>query len=154
MFYKKQKAFTLIELLVTITIVVILSTVGLANYASVAKKGRDSRRQADLEQIRGALELYKADNGSYPEDLTLTCNDEFGYDSNSDNVNDIVYMKQIPCDPKNEDDYVYSYEREDAFNYNLKAKMEAEEGNCDNNFQNCSSDTEDIECDYYCLTNP
>lgn len=61
------KGFTLVELLVTMGVVAVLS----AGVVSLIGRGpqqtaRDSRRQADLQKIAAALELYRSDNGGYP----------------------------------------------------------------------------------------
>ncbi|MDO8573977.1 MAG: prepilin-type N-terminal cleavage/methylation domain-containing protein [Candidatus Daviesbacteria bacterium] len=58
--------FTLIELLVTISIIAILSAIGMVAYSSVMKQGRDSKRQSDLRSIQSALEQYYFDQGFYP----------------------------------------------------------------------------------------
>ena len=59
---KNRRGFTLIELLVSISIISVLTAIGLANYAVSQKRARDARRQADLESVRSALEIYRADN--------------------------------------------------------------------------------------------
>ncbi|MEI6690651.1 MAG: prepilin-type N-terminal cleavage/methylation domain-containing protein [bacterium] len=61
-----KKAFSLIELLVVIAIMSILIGVAAVNYRKTIQLGRDSRRKADLEQIRQALETYRSANSSYP----------------------------------------------------------------------------------------
>lgn len=58
--------FTLIELLVVISIIGLLSSVVLTSINSARIRSRDSERVQSLVQLRNALELYKADNGSYP----------------------------------------------------------------------------------------
>lgn len=63
---KINKGFTLIELLVVVAIIGILSSVVLASLNSARAKARDTRRKEDMYQIRTALEVYYADNGSYP----------------------------------------------------------------------------------------
>jgi type IV pilus assembly protein PilA len=63
---KKNKGFTLIELLVVIAIIGILSSVVLASLNSARKKARDSRRAADIRQIRLALEIYFDAIRDYP----------------------------------------------------------------------------------------
>lgn len=62
-----RNGFTLIELLVVISIIAILSTIGLLTYSSVLEQGRDSKRQADLRLIQSALEQYHADQKYYPK---------------------------------------------------------------------------------------
>jgi len=61
-----QTGFTLIELLVVVAIIAVLTTIGILSYTQANKKARDGKRQADMEQIRSALVLYRTDNGTYP----------------------------------------------------------------------------------------
>lgn len=62
----KKNGFTLIEILVTITIIAVLLAVAMVSYTSINKRSRDARRRSDVEQLRSALEMYRADNGNYP----------------------------------------------------------------------------------------
>lgn len=62
----RNKGFTLIELLVVITILGILSAIGLEYFISAQARGRDAKRKSDLGQISAALELYYSDYGKYP----------------------------------------------------------------------------------------
>ncbi len=59
------KGFTLLELLVVITIIGLLSAVGLASYTRAQARARDAKRQGDLTTLRNALELYYSENNSY-----------------------------------------------------------------------------------------
>jgi len=59
--------FTLIEIIVTISIIAVLTGIGVLNYTSAQTSGRDSTRQAHLRKIQNALELYYADAHSYPD---------------------------------------------------------------------------------------
>ncbi|MBI2451200.1 MAG: prepilin-type N-terminal cleavage/methylation domain-containing protein [Parcubacteria group bacterium] len=63
---KKNKGFTLIELLVVIAIIGILAGIVLVSLSTVRSRGRDARRQGDLESVRTALELYLDANNTYP----------------------------------------------------------------------------------------
>ncbi|MEK7621719.1 MAG: prepilin-type N-terminal cleavage/methylation domain-containing protein [Patescibacteria group bacterium] len=65
---KATHGFTLIELLVVIAIISLLSSIILASLGAARSKARDSKRIQDLRQVQNALELYKADNGRYPDD--------------------------------------------------------------------------------------
>ena len=62
----KNKGFTLIELLVVIAIIGILSTIGVVSFNSARKKARDAKREGDLRMLQSKLEVYAADNESYP----------------------------------------------------------------------------------------
>ena len=88
---KSIHGFTLIELLVVIAIIGILASFAIASFTSAQEKGRDSRRKADLDAIKKALELYKTDTQGakyYPGstgDLTS---------------GSVKYIKAVPTDPK------------------------------------------------------
>ncbi len=60
-----QRGFTLIELLVAISIVAILSVIGLVAYSSVQKTGRDSVRKSTLRTIASSIEANKGSDGKY-----------------------------------------------------------------------------------------
>lgn len=63
---RSTRGFSLVELLITVSIIAILVAIGIASYATINRQSRDTRRKSDLEQIRSALEMYRADNGHYP----------------------------------------------------------------------------------------
>jgi len=67
-----NKGFTLIELLVVIAIIGLLSTLAVVALNSARAKSRDSKRVADIKQMQTALELYFADNNSYPSMAAAT----------------------------------------------------------------------------------
>lgn len=66
----KKTGFTLIELLISVSIIAVLSAIGLVVYSSVLKQGRDSKRQSDLRSIQSALEQYYSDQLNYPTGIT------------------------------------------------------------------------------------
>lgn len=61
-----KRGFSMIELLVVSTIIVVLSAIGLVSYSKANESSRNAKRKADLETVRQALVLNKADTGSYP----------------------------------------------------------------------------------------
>lgn len=63
----KQRGFTLIELLVVIAIIGVLSTLAVVSFGSARAKARDAQRIAQIKQLQTSLELYYADNSSYPK---------------------------------------------------------------------------------------
>lgn len=97
----KKRGFTLIELLVTMSIIAVLAAIGLSSYAFSQKRARDARRRADLESVRSALEIYRADNPAtgYP-------NANYSGLSSSLVPN---YISVMPLDPKNVAPYSYTY---------------------------------------------
>lgn len=125
---KKQKGFTFIELLVAVTIIMVITGVGLVNYRITSQKSRDAKRKADLESIRSALELCRAENGTYPAaiDTTVTCNAQ-------------VYLNPVPTDPKDDQGtFGYTYTRTSTTTYTLCATVMESDG----------------ETSPYCVTNP
>ncbi len=58
--------FTLIELLVVVSIITFLSSVVLASLSGARMKANDAKIVQDMRQIRNAVELYYADNKTYP----------------------------------------------------------------------------------------
>ncbi len=69
----RARAFTLIELLIVITIIGILAVALVPRLIAGTGKARDAARQADLQQIATALELYNSDNGGYPAATSGNC---------------------------------------------------------------------------------
>lgn len=122
----KSKGFTLIELLITISVIAILSVIGMVVYTSVLKQGRDSKRQSDLRAIQSALEQYRSDEGHYPRPLTLTQGNSLTGSSGR------VYLTQIPGDPTGSPGYLYypygsnceDVTPQNCVNYCVYAKLE------------------------------
>lgn len=97
---KLNRGFTLVELLIAISLIGILTGVLLAvlNPRGIQAKARDSQRISDLSKVKVALELYFADNRSYPiyndfYALRLLA-PPFG-------LLDSKYINKLPVDPKN-----------------------------------------------------
>lgn len=61
-----KKGFTLIEILVVISIISILSSILITVTQEPRLKARDARRIQELQQVRRALELYRAEHDLYP----------------------------------------------------------------------------------------
>lgn len=66
----KNRGFTIVELLIVIVVIAILATIVIVAYNGVQSRTRDARRLTDMETVYKAIQLYYADNGSYP--LTAT----------------------------------------------------------------------------------
>lgn len=62
-----REGFTLIEILVVLAIIGILSAVLYANFGDARQEARNKAMQAEIKETQLALELYKSQNGRYPE---------------------------------------------------------------------------------------
>ena len=112
----KRHAFTLIELLVVISIIGLMSTIAVVSLNSSRAKSRDTKRIADLKQVRTALESYVIDNGAYPtcgQACTTYCDCTTVGWGGSFSALEIkpTYMASIPTDPIGNATYGYFYAR-------------------------------------------
>lgn len=109
----KKSGFTLVELLITISIIGVLSAIGLVVFSNVLKQGRDAKRQSDLRAIQSALEQYYADQGYYPKKSDITTDGVLSTGNLS--TGGKIYLNTIPADPINRFDgnskpwYQYRY---------------------------------------------
>jgi general secretion pathway protein G len=94
---KKNTGYTFIEILVVVTLIAVLVMVGVVSYGTITKRTRDARRVSDIEQIRSALEMYRADNGYYP---TLALATYVGVDQLTTDLVDGGYISALPTDPR------------------------------------------------------
>ena len=113
--FKLSKGFTLIELLVVIAIIGILSTLLLLQLNTVRSKGRDTKRITAVSQLRDAVELYFADEGSYPDALTV------------DTIGKYMTNGKVPLAPLEAE--VYNYGKSGATKYQVWAELENKNSN-------------------------
>jgi len=118
---KRLKGFTLIELLIVIIILGVMAALITGNFFTSLKKGRDTKRKADLEQIQRALEMYYEDKKAYPVTIDLTFGGKLCETSACPGT-DKVYMQKVPNDPIS--GKVYQYFSNDGTNYKLFACLE------------------------------
>lgn len=125
---KYQKGFTLIELLVVIVIIGVLSSLLMVNFVGIRERARDTQRKSDLKQIQSALEMYRADQGSYPiaASLSQLVNCPVGSPTYFGNPTcTAIYMQKVPGDPLNTDQYISRYiSSSDGLTYSLFACLE------------------------------
>ncbi len=127
-----KQGFTLIELLVTMGVIAILVSLSIFALQAARESARDAKRKADVEAIRTALELYRADCGRYPNASgNQVPNPLSGTGSCSGNT----YMEEVPTDPVSGN--IYRYTRSSNTSYTLCAFLEG--GGTDAGCGSCGS---------------
>ncbi|EKD67904.1 MAG: hypothetical protein ACD_48C00158G0006 [uncultured bacterium] len=114
-----KRGFTMIEILISISIIAVLTAIGIVSYVSINKNSRDAKRRGDIEQLRSALELFRSDKGYYPSVGTGNWID--ASELNTGNVDTGLvdsYIPSIPSDPKgNTNPYKYKVTNLSGANY-------------------------------------
>lgn len=129
-----KKGFTLIELLIAISIISILSVIGLVVYQGITAKGRDSVRKSDLNKLATALEIYYQQNnqyvvGSNNEDLaTCQTDPDTGTFYNNIKYKKLMSDGVVPADPSSREAYCYISSGKGQ-SYALCAKLDTPEAN-------------------------
>lgn len=77
--------FTLIEVLVVVTLVVLLASVGMVQYANSVQRAREAVLKEDLFRMRDAIDQYHADKNKYPQSLQELVSEK--------------YLREVPIDP-------------------------------------------------------
>lgn len=107
--FTHNKGFTLIELLTVISIIGVLTGLLTVSFLGVRVRGRDAQRKSDIKQIQSALELYRADNDTYPTTSPITsCGAAFSSGATS-------YMTKVPCDPQSGGAYYYFFSNSTSY---------------------------------------
>ncbi len=65
---KHLQGFTLVELIVVVTIIAVLSAIGMVSFSGYSSGARDSTRVEDLANMQKSLAIYATTsvNGKYP----------------------------------------------------------------------------------------
>lgn len=126
-------------MMVVISIIAILSGIIYASFEDARKQSRDKSRMAALKELQLAVELYKAQNGTYPPDCQGGTNGEFygpGPDQGSyEECGDGEYIKglapdfidSLPTDPNMEDEAGKGfYYKTDGVGYKILLRQSVE----------------------------
>lgn len=116
-----QSGFTIVELLIVIVVIGILAAITVVAYNGIQQRANDMTRIDGIAKIRKALELYKIDNGRYPNATNSNTSHLDGtYPGGGwevSEINSATWMNQlakympsgIPKDPTNAAPYYYYY---------------------------------------------
>ena len=67
---RSARGFTLMELLIVMSLIVLLSSIGMIGYQTSVQRGREAVLKEDLYRMRDAIDQFYVDKGKYPVDLT------------------------------------------------------------------------------------
>ena len=81
----RQSGFTIIELMVVMTIIVVLASIGLAQYRRSIVFSREAVLKEDLFRMRDAVDQYYADKNEYPSEIDALVSEG--------------YLRTVPKDP-------------------------------------------------------
>lgn len=96
-----ERGFTLVELMVVVAIIALLAAIVIPNYVHARAQAAVSQSEANLKEIATALELYYADNQSYPPSGNVTPA-IFGGANNP-------YLTSTPTNALGRQEYVYTF---------------------------------------------
>jgi general secretion pathway protein G len=82
---KLSRGFTMIELLVVLALIVILASMGMAQYRSSVVHAKESVLKDDLFKMRDAIDQYYADKNQWPSALDALVSEG--------------YLRKLPEDP-------------------------------------------------------
>jgi general secretion pathway protein G len=82
---RQIRGFTLIELMVVLSIMIVLASMGLAQYRNSIVRANEAVLKEDLFRMRDAIDQYYADKGQYPTGL--------------DSLASEGYLRKMPDDP-------------------------------------------------------
>ena len=115
-----QSGFTLIELMVVILILGLLATIVVQSLRGATDKAKRTKAQADLAELKTALDRYYIDNGSYPttdQGLNALVNRPTNGRIPA-NYEEGGYIQRVPLDPWGTP---YQYACNDGTSYMLKS---------------------------------
>lgn len=115
-----QTGFSMIELLVVSSIIILISSIALVSFQTATLRSRNGKREADISQVRSALEVYRATEGTYPVHVNYS-----GLMANNDFAQFLTGAS--PSDPKDSTPYVYTY-TSDGFTYSICYTLEPDPG--------------------------
>jgi len=154
--------FTLIEVLVVVSIISILTSVLYVNFNAARENSRDQVRKTDMKQLQLAIELYKAQNGSYPASGCGSATNAFYgpgpaqsgsvpsgnyFNCDTDWIVGLVpeFIAELPTDPTSESEAGQGfYYRSDGASYKLLIKDSVERNfitSYQQDFARCPSDS-------------
>ena len=98
MMNEKEEGFTLIELMVVIVIIGLLTTIVVINVMPAQDKAMAQKAKADVALLEQAVERYRLDNLTYPDQITALIDPPAGL-ARPERYARGGYVKRLPEDP-------------------------------------------------------
>ncbi len=64
-----RRGFTIVELLIVVVVIAVLATIAIVTYSHFSRRAMKNRAISEVSSIARAVDLYRADRGSYPADV-------------------------------------------------------------------------------------
>ena len=95
---KNKKGFTLVELMVVIVIIGLLATVVAINVLPSQDRAMVGKAKADISVLEQAIETYRLDNLTFPDDLQALVAAPAGL-AQPERYRQGGYIRRLPADP-------------------------------------------------------
>jgi general secretion pathway protein G len=82
---ESARGFTMIELMIVMTLIVILSSMGMVQYRNSVRRSQEAVLKENLFRMRDAMDQFYADKAKWPADLSELVSEG--------------YIREIPEDP-------------------------------------------------------
>jgi len=82
---RQSRGFTLIELMIVMTLIIVLSSLGLVGYRNSVRRSQEAVLKENLFRMRDAMDQFYADKTKWPSDLSELVSEG--------------YLREIPDDP-------------------------------------------------------
>lgn len=130
--YTRKTAFTMVELIIVIAIIAFLAVSSTLVLTKFVWNSRDSRRVADINQIKKWLEIYYMDNNKYPmpeSDLNFATWTALWAEISYkwvlwNSLSSDLYLKKWPSDPSNSQQYYTYWVTADKRQYQISTVLE------------------------------
>ncbi len=70
--YSNKRGFTIVELLIVIVVIAILAAISIVAYNGIQDRAKNIRVQSDIKQVATLIEMYYAQEGTYPSTGSLS----------------------------------------------------------------------------------
>ncbi|MCE5199394.1 MAG: type II secretion system protein GspG [Armatimonadota bacterium] len=116
---KRGRGFTLVELLVVVVVLAVLAAIVLPKFMDSGNRSKASAQKSDMKIVKNAVELFHADTGYYPNDLTdLTKANGTTVNTWNGSASETLatasdyhgpYLESVPNDPVKNAPFVYDH---------------------------------------------